>query len=339
MKRLLLILITMTLLLLAGCQATQEASTISFSDDLGRQVTLPTNIERVAPSGNPAQILLYSLAPDKMVGWANKPREYQMHYIAEKYRELPEFGAFYGKRGNLNLEALLAADAQLVVDFGEKKKDIVEQLDQLQAKIGVPIIFIEGDVDSMGDAYRRLGEVLNCAERAEQLAVFCEQTMAYAEDKRSQVKMPVKVYLGDGDRGYEAISASNIHGRVIDLVGAVNVADIETSGGKGGNLISAEQLLNWQPDVVLFNRQQAYQSAQSDELFQSLGTTNYLVPNALYNWMGRPPSINQLMGVYWLGNLLYPELYDVDVKQKAKQFYALFFNYEISDQELADLLE
>ncbi len=65
----------------------------------------------------------------------------------------------------------------------------------------------------------------------------------------------------------------------------------------------------------------------------------HLVPNAFFNWMGRPPSINQLMGVYWLGNLVYPDIYDADVRAKAKQFYELFFDYQISDDELDTLLE
>ncbi len=338
MKRLLTILLIMTLLLV-GCQTNQASTSITFTDDLGREVTIPATIERVAPSGNPAQILLYSLAPDKMVGWATRPREDQLKYIGEKYQSLPEFGAFYGKRGNLNVEALLAAKPQLVIDFGEKKKNITEQLDQLQEKTGVPIIFIEGDIDTMGQAYRRLGEVLDRSERAEQLAAFCEETINYANTKREQVKTALGVYLADGDMaGYNAIAASSIHARVIQLVGAVNVVDIEKTQGSGGNLISAEQLLNWQPDIVLINRAKAFDSVKQDETFQSLNAPIKLVPNALYNWMGRPPSINQLMGIYWLGNLLYPDIYDADVRDKAKQFYTLFFNYQLSDEELDALL-
>ncbi len=232
MKKSLFIMLIITALMISGCQANSETKTVEFTDDLGRTVTLPANIERVAPSGNPSQILLFTLAPDKMVGWASKPRKYQAKYIAEKYQKLPEFGAFYGKKGNLNLEELMAANAQLVVDFGERKKGIEEQLDQLQAKIGVPIIFIEGDIDRMGQAYRHLGKVLDVTEKAEKLAKFCEGTINYATEKSALVKTPLSVYLGDGDLGYEAISASNIHGRVIQLVGADNVAKLE------GNLTS-----------------------------------------------------------------------------------------------------
>ncbi len=339
MKKSLVITLIITALIISGCQAKDETKTISFTDDLGRTVTLPVNIERVAPSGHPSQILLFTLAPDKMVGWASRPRQDQANYIAEKYRKLPEFGAFYGKRGNLNLEELLSANVQLVVDFGERKKGIEEQLDQLQTKIGVPIIFIEGDIDSMAKAYRRLGDVLNCPEKAEKLAQFCEETIDYATEKAALVEKPLGIYLGDGDLGYEAISASNIHGRVIELIGANNVAKIEKTKGSGGNLISAEQLLNWQPDIILINRSSAYQNTQTDAVFQELGAPIYQVPEALYNWMGRPPSINQLMGIYWLGNLAYPDIYDVDVRQKAKQFYKLFFDYEISDDELDQLLK
>ena len=85
---------------------------------------IPADIQKIAPSGYLAQIMLYSIAPDKMVGWGSKPKEDQMKYIDEKYADKPEFGAFYGKNTNLNMEALIQAGSQVVIDLGEPKDDI-----------------------------------------------------------------------------------------------------------------------------------------------------------------------------------------------------------------------
>ena len=42
-------------------------------DSAGRKVEVPDRIERVMAAGPPASILLYMLAPEKMIGWSLKP--------------------------------------------------------------------------------------------------------------------------------------------------------------------------------------------------------------------------------------------------------------------------
>ena len=43
-----------------------------FTDSLGRTAELPDKIERIVPSGNLAQLVLYSIAPERIVGWSSK---------------------------------------------------------------------------------------------------------------------------------------------------------------------------------------------------------------------------------------------------------------------------
>ena len=57
-----------------------------------------------------------------------------------------------------------------------------------------------------------------------------------------------------------------------------------------------------------------------------------------YNWLSNPPSINMLLGVWWLGNLLYPQYYDYDMAEKAQEIFALLWDYELSDEEAAAML-
>ena len=45
------------------------AGGIEVIDSAGRHVTIPTAIQRVMPAGPPAAILLYALAPEKLIGW------------------------------------------------------------------------------------------------------------------------------------------------------------------------------------------------------------------------------------------------------------------------------
>lgn len=82
----------------ASAEATTgEGETFIFTDSCGREVELPKNITRVAPSGSVAQMILYTVAPDLMVGWSSNPGGQTAAYIPEKYLSLPEFGQFYGR--------------------------------------------------------------------------------------------------------------------------------------------------------------------------------------------------------------------------------------------------
>ncbi len=47
------------------------------------------------------------------------------------------------------------------IDLGDKKGDMTEDLDALQAQIGIPVVFIEADLAHMAAAFRTLGGLLS----------------------------------------------------------------------------------------------------------------------------------------------------------------------------------
>jgi iron complex transport system substrate-binding protein len=64
----------------------------------------------------------------------------------------------------------------------------------------------------------------------------------------------------------------------------------------------------------------------------------YQIPHGPFDWFDRPPSVGRLLGVEWLGNLLYPDLYATDIKSTVKDFYKLFYHFELSDAQLSTLM-
>ena len=53
-----------------------------------------------------------------MVGWARAPREAEKPFLLPAVRDLPELGRLTGRGATLNLERLIAAKPDLVIDFG-----------------------------------------------------------------------------------------------------------------------------------------------------------------------------------------------------------------------------
>lgn len=102
-------------------EAPAEPETVSFTDSLGRTVELPADITRIAPSGAVATMILAAIAPECMVTINAAPSESQIAFLPANLAALPETGQMYGSKANLNLETLLAADPQVVIDLGDKK--------------------------------------------------------------------------------------------------------------------------------------------------------------------------------------------------------------------------
>ena len=136
MKRLLCLLLTLVLTLsLCACGATAPArpSGQTFTDDLGRQVILPENIDKVAVSGTMAQMVVFALCPEKLAGAAEP-------IPLPGYEDLPTLGQLYGGKGELNLESLLQSGAQVIIDVGERKGSMSEELVILQEESGIPAV-------------------------------------------------------------------------------------------------------------------------------------------------------------------------------------------------------
>ena len=114
-----------------------EARTIT--DSAGRKVEIPDRVEKVFAAGPPASILLYMLAPEKMTGWPDPPRREERPYIAAQYRDLPALGRLTGRGGTANLEVVLKAKPDLILDFGSVRDTYVSLADNVQEQTKIPV--------------------------------------------------------------------------------------------------------------------------------------------------------------------------------------------------------
>ena len=323
--------------------AAASVSAVPFTDSLGRTVELPDRIERIVPSGNLAQMVLYSLAPERIAGWSSKLSGSAEEYFIQDTVTLPVFGTFYGKKANLNKEALMAAFPDVVIDMGEIKgsrEAMINDLDKLSGDIMIPVIFIEAYLDNTPEVYRTAGKLLGLEGRAEELAAFAEDAIGMAANAREKIDDPVTVYYSTSPDGLEAIAEGNFHGEVIEKIGAKNI--VPSSFSESGGSISMEQLYIWNPEVILFQEEEAYRHAMESPEWQVLDAVAegnvYLIPSEPYSFIDAPPATNRIIGIYWLGNLLYPELYPVDVVQKTIEYYSLYYSYDLTEEHAKEIL-
>lgn len=336
-------------LFLAGCGSQSQVIPTSkqvriFVDSVGRSVAIPNKIESLAPSGPIAQLMLYTLVPDRLSGLSSDFSDEAKQYIDQKYWSLPKFGQFYGKNVSLNMEALAAAAPNVILDLGEAKKTEKKDMDALQKQVGIPTVFISATLDSMDEAYTMLGDLIGEPERAKVLSTYCKQTLqkadAIKEARKNREK--TRVYLAMGESGLMTNAAGSLHADVLERVGAENVADVEQVSSGGGSEVSFEQLLNWNPDVILVDGPTLYQRILQDSAWKELSAVAnqrvYCIPHVPYHFLNNPPSVNQILGITWLGNLLYPEQYQLDIKQEVKRFYELFYHIKLTDSQYKTIM-
>ena len=309
--------------------------TFLFTDSVGREVELPTNIERVAVSGPLAQIVLFALCPDRLVGIASKWDKSAEQFLATEYYQLPELGQLYGGKGELNLETLLNSGAQVVIDVGEPKKSVKEDLDALTEQTGVPFVHVTASIAAMGDAYRKLGELLHMPEEAEVLAAYCDRVYADTLKIAGSVEKANLLYI-TGENGLNVIAKDSYHAEIIDLL-SNNRAVVESPSSKGtGNEVDMEQILLWNPDVILFAPESIYATVGADDTWKSITAIQngayYEVPMGPYNWMGFPPSVQRLLGMLWMAKLLYPDAADYDLYTEVAEYFRLFYHCDLSEE-------
>lgn len=311
-------------------------TTVQFTDSVGRVVELPADITKVAISGPLAQIVLFALCPDKLVGIASKWDATAEQYLSTEYYNLPELGQLYGGKGELNLETLLASGAQVVIDVGEPKDTIVEDLDSLQQQTGIPFVHITATTATMADAYTKLGELLNMPEEAKALSDYCTKVYARTTEIANTVEKANLIYCL-GDTGLNVIAKGSYHAEVIDLL-ANNLAEVAEPSSKGsGNEVDLEQILLWNPDVILFASGSIYSSVGSDPAWQQVNAikngTYYEVPMGPYNWMGFPPSVQRYLGMMWMSQLLYPDTAQYDLYTEVAEYFKLFYHSDLTQAQ------
>jgi iron complex transport system substrate-binding protein len=314
--------------------ATGPAAGRVFVDSAGREVELPGKISRIVPSGPLAQMFLLAIAPDMVCAISSAYNPDELAFVPASFAELPVVGQFYGA-ANLNPEEIARIGPDLVIDIGEPKDTIAWDMDNISASVGVPAVHVTATLWSTAQAFRTLGQLLDREAQGEALARFCEKTLASGEAVMERVgerKKSVLYCLGKA--GLNVLAKGSFHTEVLDWM-ADNRAVVATPTSRGsGNETNLEQLLLWDPEVILFGADSVYAAAAQDPTWRQLGAIRrgdyYEVPRAPANWVGSPPSTNRFLGVLWLGVVLYPEYVGYDLYAETAEYYRLFYGHELS---------
>src|SRR5262245_31563889 len=189
----------------AALLAPRHACATTVTDGAGRAVPVPARVERVFPAGPPAAILLYTLAPELLIGWPRANRAEEREFLLPDIGSRPEVGRLTGRGNTANLEVVLALKPDLILDVGYIDRTYVSLADRVQQQTGIPYALLDGHFAKTPDTYRKLGVLIGRADAGEKFARHAQATMDTIAQRVAGVpaERRPRVYYARGPRGLE----------------------------------------------------------------------------------------------------------------------------------------
>lgn len=324
--------------LLLLCPGTLLAQS-PVADASGRTVRPPAKVERVYAAGPPASVLVFAIAPGKLVGWTRGMRPNEAQFFDERYASLPELGRLTGRGDTANVEVVLRAKTDLIVDVGSTAPSLASLAQSVQDRTGIPYALFDGRLESTPAALRALGRLMGDERTAEELAVWYEGELKDAKARANRGKIKPLVYYGRGPAGLQTGGKGSINVEVLEFLGARNAA---AEARAGLVTVPFEQVILWNPQVILTTDPNFWRAAWSDPRWRAVEAVSrkkvFLSPHLPFGWFDFPPGANRLLGIWWAGKLLEPQAFDVDLRAKAREFHRRFYHRVPSEAQLDALL-
>lgn len=319
--------------------AVPRARAATVTDASGRALEIPATVTRVFPAGPPAAILLYTLAPELLLGWPRANRVEECAFLLPDICARPEVGRLTGRGNTASLEAVLALKPDLILDVGSTAPTFASLAARVQDQTKIPYALLDGRLDAAAATYRLLGALTH--RDAEPLAAYAEQTLVtmHARVNRIPEEERPRVYYARGPRGLETGLGGSINVETLEFLGARNVA-AEQKGGLA--VVSIEQVLAWNPQVIITIDRDFAANVGTDPQWATVKAVRrgrvHLSPKLPFGWVDFPPSVNRLIGLWWLAKILYPEHFPEDLRELTRDFYAKFYHVTPSDADIDRVL-
>ena len=330
----------LALLLLIACFAI-PARAADFVDSAERYVALPNQIQRVMAADQSAAVLVYMLAPEKLVGWSQPLSRGQRAYIPAKFARLPVVGRLSGPAPTAAADAVARLHPDLIIYTGIVSPEAAARADEIEQQTRVPYIVLEGGIQQIPDTLSVVGAMLGVSERGQDLA---HDTRTAIDGLRGRLLITESterplVYYGLGPDGLETGLAHSQVMAAIDQAGVINVAGLGTGER---TRVTREQIFQWNPTVIIAQQRSFYNTLLRSSSWHGLTAVSkkrvYLGPADPFGWIDDPSGPNLIMGLPWLSALCYPAVYQEDLRATVRDFYDKFYRVKLTDKQLETLV-
>jgi len=335
--------ICLFLLVFAGLETAGGAR--ELIDIFGRKFSIPDIPQRVYSASPPVTYMLYAIDPTTLVGLNFPVREWEKKYLNKRMQSLPVVGGWFGQAQTPNLEMVLKTKPDLIVLMRFGGAFASKMNEEAMKTMPMPVVDVALDkLSDYPDAFSFLGRVLGRERRTRDLVTYARKTLSEMAALAGSIPDhgKVSVYYAEGLDGLSTDCDTSGHAELINVAGGRNVHHCETRDLYGLEAVALEQVMLYDPDVILVKEPIFFKTVFSDPRWQQLRAVKekrvYLIPFQPFNWFDRPPSFMRLLGSKWLANLLYPKKYPVDIVKETQDFFRLFLDVDLSPEEAGAII-
>jgi iron complex transport system substrate-binding protein len=312
-----------------------------FVDSAERYVVIPDRIGRVMAADQSAAVLVFVLAPEKLVGWSRPLTREQRTYLPAKFARLPSAGQLSGPTPTASADTVVRLHPDLIIETGIVSPEAAARADAIQQQTGTPYILLDAGIQQIPDTLTTVGAMLGVAERGQDLAVYARGQIDDLRGKlliTESTERPL-VYYGRGADGLETGLARSQVMAAIDQAGVINV--VAQLGSGELTRVTREQIFQWDPAFIIAQQRSFYNALQHDRTWRGLAAVTskrvYLAPAEPFGWIDDPAGVNRIIGLPWLSALFYPEVYQTDLRASVREFYEKFYRIKLTDRQLEAL--
>ncbi len=290
--------------MMAACAASESlpAEPYELTDGLGREISLPSSIERIVSLAPSNTEMLFAIGAGSQVVGRDEVSDYPA-----SASEVASIGSTFGE---LNTEAILALEPDLVL-----AADITapEQIQSLEA-LGLTTFVVPNptDFDGLYDNLLTIGEITGHVDEAADVANELRSRMEAVASLTADVEPTTVFYEIDGSdpNAPWTTGSSTFQDLLIELAGGANVA----AGIQGWGQIDLEELVIQDPEVIVYATG-TFIVTTSQSLSERPGwggiaaVQSGRVFSIDTNWIDRPgPRL--INGLEAMARALHPDLFD-----------------------------
>jgi len=252
----------------------------------------------VIAAGQPAALLIWAVARDRLAGWPRRPTAQARRVLPARAADLAELGALAGGGQPANLEAVAALKPRLVIDYGDTDAENQALGDRLKTRLGVDWRLIDGALAKIPEAIREAAVLLEAGQAAAGLADAAARVL----DRWRGAPDGPSFYYARGADGLETGFRGSLATEVLEGAGWSNVAGVSHDIGR----ITREQIVAWDPEAMVTLSSVFAAAVRDDPVWRTRRDGRrrrlLLLPEQPFGWIDRPPSLNRLLACAWLAD-------------------------------------
>lgn len=324
-----------------------QAEPFTFVDGVGRKVVLdgPPRKIVVLPITAAATFIAVDRATDRLRAIHPRAREtLAKGLLGRMFPEiatLPVTKTIGGSEEDaVNVEQIATLEPDLVVQRGTVGGDAARPLERAGLRTAV---LVYGTEAAARDTLKVVGSILGKPERAERLIAWRDQTEESIRRRlaESGAGRPLKaLYITRANAGFRATGAQTYIDHCLRVAGLTNAA----SEIKGAQSVSQEQILLWNPDIILLPSYEDVLSPTQIKADPLLSETNaarsgriYRAPMGGYRWEA-PNHENPLFWM-WLAMLGHENSTLFDLRAEIRDNYDWIYGYRPTEEEIDAILQ